>query len=557
MKVLINGKIVNLNDNNYKAEGGEGTIYAEGNTAFKIYHSGKSPIPSGKIRELSQINLPNVLAPKDIIYHPTNNAPMGFSMPYISSTEFLCKLFTKSYKDAHNVDLNKIVQLIYNMQKTLQSIHEKQILVVDYNEMNFLVDRTFTVPYYIDVDSYQTKSYPATALMESVRDRVSPKGQFSELTDWFSWAVVTFQLYIGIHPFKGKHPNYKPKDWLKRMDDGISVFNKDVSLPPNCLDLSIIPKPHLDWYEQVFEHGERTIPPFFDEVIVSVGLAQPKVIPSTENFIVKLIENYPEDIEAIEYVGNAQYVITKRAIFSGKKKIHTFTSDYVKTLTDVNGGTPLLCIFKNSETIFSNGSDEVARIPSNAMMKNNFVYTISNGKLYENTFFKFGGKILHDMKMICTIFESSYRIFEGIILQNILGKCWAAIPYAPKTCANFNIPELDGYRIIDAKYNSKVAIILGEKKGSYDRFTLLFNDEHSKYSIRIDKNVDLDTVNFVVLPNGVCVTVINGQKVEIFNSNNKVKEIMNPPFDSDMKLFLDGATVMFANKNMLHTVKLN
>ena len=64
--------------------------------------------------------------------------------------------------------------------------------------------------------------------MMSIRDPLTPKNGFNKLTDWYSYAIVTFQMYIGIHPFKGIHPDYKPKDLELRMKDGASVFDKKV-----------------------------------------------------------------------------------------------------------------------------------------------------------------------------------------------------------------------------------------------------------------------------------------------------------------------------------------
>lgn len=58
--------------------------------------------------------------------------------------------------------------------------------MVDLNELNVLVGSSFVEPFMIETDSYQTPSYRATAIMDSIRDRLVPTGQFALLTDWFS-----------------------------------------------------------------------------------------------------------------------------------------------------------------------------------------------------------------------------------------------------------------------------------------------------------------------------------------------------------------------------------
>ena len=162
-----------------------------------------------------------------------------------------------SFKNRNNLTIKNIADIVNNMRDTLIKIHEKNMIVGDYNEMNFLIDTKFEKVFHIDTDSWQTKSYKCNAIMHSIRDRLLPLGVFKESSDWFSWSIITFQLYAGLHPYKGKHPTY---DFEQRMDKNISVFNKDVKIP-KMVDLNIIPKNHLDYYKNVFINKDRSIPP--------------------------------------------------------------------------------------------------------------------------------------------------------------------------------------------------------------------------------------------------------------------------------------------------------
>ncbi len=212
IRIQIGTEVITLTDNEYLAQGGEGVVYCKGNIAYKIYHDSDKMIPEQKIYELQALQISNVLAPIDIIYNYNTKQAIGFTMPYITSTEYLSRLFVKSFKKQHSINPKMVISLVRKMQETLHEIHQKGIVVGDYNEMNFLVDNKFENIFHIDVDSYQTENYPSTAIMDSVRDRQVPIGTFNKETDWFSWAIVTFQLYTGIHPFKGRHPKYKNND---------------------------------------------------------------------------------------------------------------------------------------------------------------------------------------------------------------------------------------------------------------------------------------------------------------------------------------------------------
>jgi len=77
-----------------------------------------------------------------------------------------------------------------------------------------MITNNYKTPIFLDVDSYQTPSFHADALMESVRDPLIQNNKFTELSDWYSFGIVVFQMYIGIHPFKGRHPNFKKNEWL-------------------------------------------------------------------------------------------------------------------------------------------------------------------------------------------------------------------------------------------------------------------------------------------------------------------------------------------------------
>ena len=427
--------------------------------------------------------------------------------------------------------------------------------------MNFLVSKNFLTPFHIDVDSYKTPSFPPTALMESVRDRHSPKNKFSELTDWFSWAVVTFQLYMGTHPYKGRHDAYKPKDWLKMMDDNVSVFHKDVRLPANCQDWSVIPKPHFEWYKRVFVNKERSIPPWPDEPLV-IAITKAVVISGTEKFEIDLIKDYSRNIRRIQFFDGIRYAVLDGEILKNDTPVFAFNRKENAFLCQATGSNPVPVYFEEKSAEFHADGTIIGRISAKSVMElNGNVYTVHNGTLTENSCTVFGIKTVHHTKKVCDIFEPAYKMFRGMVIQDIMGHCWAAIPYKAGTCANFHIPELDGYRVIDAKFemenNRGFCVIMAERGGNYSRFTLCFQaQDFEKYSIRIEDNTELDEVNFTVLSNGVCVMAVRDLRIEIFVDNNKVKEVEGPPLDSSMPLFHDGTKVLFANGKKLYRIGL-
>ena len=186
---------ITLSQADFLAAGGEGMVYAKGQFAYKIQHDPKKMIPLAKIGELSAIQNPNVIRPLDVLLDG-KNTPVGYSMRYIKKTVALAQLFPKAYRDREHLTPQMMLALVQKLQGLVVSVHQAGILIVDLNEMNFLVDEKHTEVYGIDTDSYQTKNFPATAIMDSIRDRHGKPNHFNHGTDWFSFAITAFQMFI-------------------------------------------------------------------------------------------------------------------------------------------------------------------------------------------------------------------------------------------------------------------------------------------------------------------------------------------------------------------------
>ena len=255
MKVFIKNKgHCTLAKSEYLASGGEGDIYCKGNSIFKIYIDPNKMIPEGKINELSVLSFNNIIKPEDILLND-KNIQIGYTMQYVKDTYALCQLFPKSFRDRNSVSNQTVLNLVRRLQETIQHIHSHKILVVDVNELNFLIAKDFTEIYAIDVDSWQTPHFKATAIMDNIRDRQVKNNNFTENSDWFSFGILAFNMFVGIHPYKGTSKLYKTMD--ERMDHNISVLNKDVSVPKIFANFDIIPEVYKNWFSAVFDGGKR------------------------------------------------------------------------------------------------------------------------------------------------------------------------------------------------------------------------------------------------------------------------------------------------------------
>lgn len=561
MEVFVNGQSITLTQNNFVAKGGEGKIFQRGDLAYKIYEDLGKMIPPGKITELSQLHKPNILSPIELVLNKKRQN-IGFTMSWLGDDVVaLCKLFTNTFRQNNNIENDMVIELVENIKKITQYIHSHDCLIVDGNELNYLVGNDFLTPYFIDVNSWQTKNYSATAIMPSIRDWTTET--FTPLTDWFSFAIVSFQLFVGIHPYKGKHKQYRKNDFVNRIKNRISVFNSGVSLPPTTRDFNLIPSEYKDWYYQIFENGDRKPPPTIPgQARVSQVII--KLIQSTGSFEITSIMELDEPILYHNPITN----ITKT-----KTKLYLGRTDYkiskgVEVLITPLEQIPILIKIDSGQVQFKALKPGYAFKSmilncSDMMIINDVLYLKNGSKLVEMDFKTNGQNIIPLIKMVWNIESLSSKLFSNVIYQSVLGKAFVCIPLPNKSSKSSfiikAIPDLDNHQVIDAKYDDHICILMTHSKNEYHRIILTFDDKFNKYNCRIVSGVDYMPLNFVVLDNGVCINIIEDNAIEIFFnkiSKTDVKRIEDPDIDNSMKLCKDGTLVKFFKDKTLYSMKM-
>jgi len=560
MKYFVRGKNeVNLTQNDFVSKGGEGSIFKKGRISYKIYEDPKKMIPEAKINELQLIKPKNVIKPKDIILDRKNTI-VGFTMDWVDGIP-LCKLFTNDFRNKKGITENSTLELVENIKLTIHEIHKAKCLEVDGNELNYLVDnKKFTFPFFIDVNSYKTPSFPATAIMPSIRDWRSKT--FSELTDWFSFAIIACQLFIGIHPFKGRHPNYKKNDTKTRLMNNISIFNNKVRVPAPTRDFSLIPTKYMAWFIELFNNGRRIEPPELPGTIV-VAHVKVKLIQSTNNFEISFIKEYDDEIFYHSTICGTPITKTKRKLFIGNRDYKV--EQEVEVLFTPKNLTPILVKIEQEKLKLKSLSGEKVIPPDlscqDLMIINNILYIRNNGSLLELNFNEGSASIRVALKNNWKIMPNSSIVFSGVVYQNVLGKPYLVIPI-PKTglssCVIKEIPEIEDHKVIEAKHDLGVCVLVTYKEGIYYQIVLKFDEKYEKYTCRFIKDISTHSTNFVTLENGI-VILMNDDILEIFSrdlSKTDVKAFDDPDIDSTMSLCKDGVEVRFFKGNKLYKIKM-
>ena len=547
MDVYLEGKSkISLTRADFKGQGGEGNVYVKGKTAFKVYADPAKMIPPGKIRELAALTQPEIIRPHQVLTD-RSQIPVGYTMDCVPKSIPLCQTFSKAFRDREHLTPDRMFRLVRALQAGVAHVHTQGLLIVDLNETNFLIDDRFEHVYFIDVDSYQTVSYPATALMDTVRDRHAVA--FSPETDWFSFAVVSFQMFVGIHPYKGKHPTLKTLD--ERMQADVSVLQPDVAVPAACFPFDVIPKAYRQWYHAVLNQGVRCAPP---ERLDSVFFLPPVVKRSAGSHCFDVEELQEFDADVLHFasglvVTSDGIIVAGRPVLDSRARIgivpqtgHAAAAWIDRgclRFYDLHDGVPMAADIAADEIMATEGR----------------IYLKHGQSLLEVEFLPLPAKTMVHTKLAANVMDQATQLFEGVALQNILGTWYAILLPSRGRAYQIHLPDLDGWQVVDAGYQNRVLMLAVTRGGQYDKLILRFDKDHQSHDLRRIADVPSPQLNFVVLDNGVCLHLNDADELEVFShrlGDTALKLMSDSVLGGDCHLFKNGTQALFAQGRTLY-----
>lgn len=567
MKVTIKGKgtTVTLDQRHFLARGGEGAIYAKDDTVYKVCESGKM-IPEGKFKELAALNDPRIIRPMDIF--TTDKGEDGYTMKFVDDTYALCQIFPVAFRNRNGVTPDTMLKLVREMQDGIQYVHKQRCLIVDLNELNFLVKKALDKLYFIDVNSYKTPSYQPTAIMPSIRDPHCGNS-FSELTDWYSFAIVSFMMFIGMHPYKGKHPKFSdPKtSMLECMKHNLWIGNPDVKYPKGaCLTFDVIPEAYLNWYKAVLGEGKRVPPPSDLVAFINVVTQKIKQVVGSNNFLIDEVFSTAADIVKYYNIGGKDVIISQDTLYyDHRTHYHLPVGDYKLGATPttqrpiaawIEGQSVKLwdVVFQKEIPFMLNGDG--------LMVNDGRIYVKNGMRVVEVIFTELPGNLLASPHQVNSVMERATTLYDGCIIQNLFDAHYVSLFPETKQCRQFALRELDGYKVVDAKYESRVLMVMAvnQASGAYDRFVFRFAKDWSGFDVRVVKDVTNMGLNFTVLDNGVCASITEQEKLELFRAEKDaqgIKEFDDPAIEADMILTHKGAQTLFYRGKKLYSITVS
>ncbi|CAE7860290.1 nadE [Symbiodinium microadriaticum] len=568
------GKEVRLGDSNYKTSGGEGDIYIEGDTVYKVCFDG-AMIPRQKFNELRMLDHPKIVKPEDIILK--GKKEVGYTMRLVpGGAQPLASILTKQYREREGVTPDQMMKLVQQLRNGFQYVHDKGgFLIVDGNEFNFMVTSDHEKLYFIDVPSYQTPSFPATAIMNSVRDwSVGKDGrgewEWSELSDWYSFGILSWYMFTGIHPFKGRIPSFKvPLDQMmvECMKNNRSVLDPDSMFPEGAVYFPFedyIPGgksgPYWQWFEAMFVRGERLpAPADFSAQLIVVKV---KEITGLDKFIMqelfkadKRIRGYYESkgrevvvSEDTCYVDGIPHPLPAERFRVGFSPVNNiavavYLDGNEVRLRDIAGQKDIRFDCRGKDIVSAKGR----------------LFIRGNRDMLEVKLFEKKGEIyMAQPESVFSVMEQATEVYQGCVLMRTLGQYMVGVLPEGRTV---KIKELDDYRITEMKYESNVlmAIGLNRKTNQYDRLVFRFDADHNSYDVRVIDSITPVGINFTVLDNDRCISITEEEKVEISiarKDDGRMTVIDDPEIVADMRLCHASDRVQFARGDKLFSISV-
>jgi hypothetical protein len=186
------------------------------------------------------------------------------------------------------------------------------------------------------------------------------------------------------------------------------------------------------------------------------------------------------------------------------------------------------------------------------------IYAQAGDTLIEVILTDIAGTVVASPRVVANILPHATHMYDGCAVQNLLGSTFVSV--FPQSCMHhqIRISELDRYKIVDARYDNRVLMVVGSKAGRYDRFVFEINDTFSGYALRpLVPDITPSGLNYVTLDNGVCVHITEEEKLEITAlGSNKSKIVDSPTIGGDMRLVKHGGKVGFIRGNKVFSMRM-
>jgi len=512
------GVRIKLRQQAFVASGGQAHVYTVGDQAFKIFREPSAVPAAAKFTQLAKLSntliacqRASFITPGGLVYG-ADKRPLGYQMPFVPNARALCELFPPAFKRRFGLAARALAGLVETLRCAVAHAHAAKVIIVDLNGMNVLLSENLQDLYLIDTDSYQTPTFSATALDPAVRDWHAADGHFTPATDWFSFAVLACQIFLGIHPYRGKHP--KVHGLEARMRANLSVFSPAVQVPPACAAFDTIPKHMRDWLEAVLDKGERLAPPTIsasDGKRSGATRQQHRSVSPAATAKLQLSVLGSADSAILEYAERPgwQVIVSENGIQVNARRIARPVSTEALVAWATPDVKPVLVWAANGQ-LHAYDLEHETLIPCQMSAQE---ICVQHGELYVRagpTVTRISLRTLNGRTLATVgstavnVLPHASRLFPGCVWQCLLGTTVFTLLEANGASRQVRLPSLDGLAISYASYDNGVLIALIQTRSVTCEFSARFDANGDYDELWID-DIEPDLPDFLTLASGTVI----------------------------------------------------
>lgn len=499
---------VSISDSDFVASGGEKSVYRKGQVAYCVYHNRRHVTPEAKIRELAKVSHDGFITPTGLLLD-AKGSRVGEVLPFIENANVLVELFSNGFRKKNGVTHQTDLAVLSQMFDITCAAHSAGVILVDHNDMNWLVGKGGKGPVsLIDTSSAKTPSFPAMAIKPAIRDPEA--ADWTEESDYYSLAVLTAWLWCGIHPFTVLVSGFSG-DMLEKQKLGLSIFSSKAELNASVRPHSSMPKKLKEWVVAHLTSKERPFPPSISGESVKEAAATHTVTQSGS--------------------------VTWEAIHGENPWTDpSCTYDFMSAST----------IFVDGSKVTVNGVPGCVGFAKNEMsVHDGSVLLIQSGSMFEVVPRVVSGALRFSNREVARLADMPHATFigDGCVVQDLIGK------KVIHTTDRQYVQSMPGCKVVSAASHSGVVMMTVIDGSGTFRATILPGNRLHKEPLPV-----AEPPNFCVLKKGVVVENRGGELVAYHSDAPSKRKTGSIPVD--MRLLTDGVRVLGELNGKAYQIKL-
>ena len=313
---------------------------------------------------------------------------------FLKSRKFISERLNFTRKD--------ILEILINIGKGIEYLHQLNIYIGDLNGRNIMFDKNKTV-YFIDFDGMGVEGLKPEFYTDGYVDPISKKNNTVEMKDdWYSYAIQAFYYLTYTHPFNGIEEGKEDEDIVTRMEKRNSVIGKEnIKVPSITINWNWMPDSMINTFKDIFE-GEcrQSMRIFFEKYYdlaygnkynsfkdfigekenysISKDNQSPcEVVDVTDNISLTLLKTIDENMSIIKINDKNKYYFKEK---DKKIMLNNVDNEEVSKIVEIiENEKYLYIIFKNRLDIYSNEKlifSEHISSDNNVVVNGNFFYCL-------------------------------------------------------------------------------------------------------------------------------------------------------------------------------------